>query len=291
MLLNTSPAGEIPLLGWLLWREDGEGNRLQLTLVNPSGRLRKTVARLENAKLLGCKTTRTRLSLPPRSIRRAEFPLGDRKLYEDLYLARVRVGGMTLTAPVPPVLVNGDFEIDRNRDRVPEFWGTWNPMVEHQFNRHVQDVDLLEELDGKLSSLKPLSGRYCLKNPPAFDYVGKQLGHPYKYVKMHYSPATQQYIFLRPGASYRLRFAVRVEKGTNGSVGVSVGNLRVKLNCSEIGTGKWKTFEHKLDIPADGRIMQMLTLLSDADHPVYFDSVSIEETTDLESKTDDTSRR
>lgn len=266
---------------WAVWPEDAGPNRLQVTLVNPAPAEQTVQLHLANAGELGAAEPSQQLVLPPLSVRSATFALGDRHAYKDVYTARVKVsfpGGKTeARTPVPPIILNGDFELDANGDRVPDAWGSWDIMVEHQFNRYVQDVNLLEQLDGKVSREKPYRGKTCLETPVAFDYMGKQLGPPFQYVKMHYSPVTQQYVFLRPGTRYRLRFAARAEPGTKGWMHVSLATLSVRDNQVGSWDGGWKVFEREFETPPGSPVMQLLSLATDTDRPMYFDAVSITE--------------
>jgi len=160
---------------------------------------------------------------------------------------------------------------------VPDGWGTWSGMVEHQFNRYVQDVDMQQALDGKRSDRQPFSGRACLALPKAFDYQGKQLGPPFGMVKMHQAPESQQAVFLRPGMRYRLKFVARTDPGNQGPVTVSLAGTTLSERDVAAWGDQWKAFEREFAVPAGAGVLNYLTLSANTAEPVYFDAVSLEE--------------
>ncbi|OPZ24345.1 MAG: hypothetical protein BWZ02_02868 [Lentisphaerae bacterium ADurb.BinA184] len=281
ILLSSRVPERGGLRSYARWPGDAGPNRIEVTLVNPSPRAQSARLVLERAADLGAPDRRQTVEVPARGVTVAVVPLGDRRLGRAMTTARVRVsaGGdrERVEAVVPPVLVNGDFETDSNRDGVPDGWGTWNIMVEHQFNRFVQDVNLQEDLDGKACPERPFNGKACLKLPRAFDYQGKQLGPPFGMTKLHYAPCSQQAVYLRPGMRCRLKVLARTDPGNKGTVSVSVVGVTLADRDLAAWGDQWKTFEKEFDVPPTAGVLNYLTLTADTSEPVYFDAVSLEE--------------
>ncbi|MCX5658889.1 MAG: DUF6259 domain-containing protein [Planctomycetota bacterium] len=272
---------ELPVIGSMAWPADAGANRVVVSLLNPSDKPRTVALTLTNARELGATSDRQTLEIAPGQAGAATFLLGDRASYDDAKTATVKVDGagprQTLAAVVPPLLRNGDFEVDRNNDGVPDGWGTLDHMIEHQFNRFVQDVDVLHSLDGKSGEDRPLSGKRLLRNPKAFDYTGMQLGPPFGRVSMHQPIVSEQRVFLRAGWEYKLRCAVRADAATKGRIAVALGPfVRLEAEAATSG-GQWQTLERTFATPAGAAVINVLSLTTDTDGPVDFDAVSLTE--------------
>lgn len=280
LLIAQAPPAEL-LRAYAACPQDAGADRVVVTLTNLDTVEKTLRIRLTNARAFGGTPREMAVRLPAHSVQEVTLPLPNRAGLTGMTLARIRIQDDTssreVTAMVPPVLTNGGFETDVNADRVPDNWGTWNIMAEHEFNRFVPDVSITDDLDGKCSTVQPFAGKYCLQLPPAFDYEGTTLDGANRRMKMHSTTDSSQRIFLRPGTRYHLRLAIRADAGAQGTVSATLFSLRLGPKDAGELNGAWKTFEGDLTTPADYAGFATLTLLNETAGKVWFDAVELTE--------------
>ena len=265
---------------------DAGDSRIDLTVVNLGAEAISVMAMPEAGESRRVLTGPVGGDVPAHGVAALHVPLGDRNRFDGVVDVGLNVswgpstGGARLVravrVPVFGVFTNGGFERDVNADGVPDGWGTWNKMVEHQLNRYVPDVNLRTEIDGHSSLVGPHAGGVCLEVPKRFSYVGQQLGPPWERVDMTWRPDSAQYVFVRPNHRYHLSVAMRAHRADGRVVASLLRHTLEPAHTRDI-VGRWQTYETEFATDANASGPVQLRLANGTTGPAWFDSVELRE--------------